>query len=412
MHAAARVFPANRQVFAQPEPSTVELGLYDRLAAVDGLVVVPQWPARGKSIDLVVTDAEGRRLAVEADGDQHHETNDGELIPEDIERQGLLEEAGWVFHRIRHSAFKEDADHEIGSLLAHLASQPPNPDLAARIRGDAVLEEVVRASDEPALASATPVAPITADGAAAGAARAQATAQPDPPEVVDAGGDGAAALDANEEEDGPPLRTDLHQMTGEQTEGFLDEIFEDAGGRSGGTATTEDAGDEKQEQQTVADRKRGAGESAAALGSEITTFAEVPLRRLALCVSAVVEERGELAEDDLVDAFSGYYAIEVPQKFHSLLNKFAWSAKGHHFIRRNDVTATWAPGEKEAHEIDPFGDWTFNGLVARTAELLPTAPEPTVFEQLLHEVYPTPSGRVPRIVTTIVGKAIYAVKHS
>jgi hypothetical protein len=35
----------------------------------------------------VITDSDGRRLAIEADGEQHHETSGGELIPEDIERR-------------------------------------------------------------------------------------------------------------------------------------------------------------------------------------------------------------------------------------------------------------------------------------------------------------------------------------
>jgi len=56
-----------------------------------------QWPSRGKQIDLVVTDRQGRRLAVEADGGQHHRTSTGDFIPEDLERQALLEEAGWSF---------------------------------------------------------------------------------------------------------------------------------------------------------------------------------------------------------------------------------------------------------------------------------------------------------------------------
>jgi hypothetical protein len=47
----------------------------------------------------------------------------------------------------------------------------------------------------------------------------------------------------------------------------------------------------------------------------------------------------------------------------------------------------------------------------RAKELLPTKPEKEVYEQLLHEIYPTPSGRVPRIVTTTAGKAIWQALH-
>ena len=38
---------------------------------------------------------------------------------------------------------------------------------------------------------------------------------------------------------------------------------------------------------------------------------------------------------------------------------------------------------------------------SRREGLLPIKPEKEIFEQLLHEIYPTPSGRVPRIVTII-----------
>ena len=61
--------------------SDFERDLYTMLARVDDLMVVPQWPTRGKSIDLVITDREGRRLAVEADGAQHHETDTGDAHP-------------------------------------------------------------------------------------------------------------------------------------------------------------------------------------------------------------------------------------------------------------------------------------------------------------------------------------------
>ena len=48
--------------------SDFEKQLYDHLALEAELQVVPQWPSRGKLIDLVITDREGRRLAIEADG--------------------------------------------------------------------------------------------------------------------------------------------------------------------------------------------------------------------------------------------------------------------------------------------------------------------------------------------------------
>ena len=82
------------------------------------------------------------------------------------------------------------------------------------------------------------------------------------------------------------------------------------------------------------------------------------------------------------------------------------------FIKLNQNEGTWLPGDEDAHEIEAFGDWTFNQIVERAEGLLRTQPEKQVYERLLGEVYPSPSGRVPKIVTTIVGKAIYAVQHS
>jgi hypothetical protein len=53
----------------------------------------PNGPGRNKLIDLVVTDREGRRLAIEADGDVWHQDIEGHALPEDLDRQALLEEA-------------------------------------------------------------------------------------------------------------------------------------------------------------------------------------------------------------------------------------------------------------------------------------------------------------------------------
>ena len=116
-----------------------------------------------------------------------------------------------------------------------------------------------------------------------------------------------------------------------------------------------------------------------------------------------------MKNDDLIETFADYYKVDVPPKLRSLVTKFAWSAKGHHFVEFDGTT--WTPGDAEAHEIANFGDWTFNTVVERAKELLPAKPEKEVYQQLLHEIYPTPSGRVPRIVTTIAGKAIRQALH-
>lgn len=117
--------------------SDFERQLHDLLVAQSGVQVVLQWPSRGKSIDLVLTDQQGRRLAVEADGSQHHETNQGELIPEDLDRQALLEEAGWTFCRVPYRDFVDDSDGVVATIMERLSEQPVNAELAG------VLEETV-----------------------------------------------------------------------------------------------------------------------------------------------------------------------------------------------------------------------------------------------------------------------------
>jgi len=71
-----------------------------------GYRVHAQWPVGSYRIDLVVegkaSGGEIRRVAIECDGDRYHPI---EKIPEDLERQAVLERLGWRFIRIRGSEF-------------------------------------------------------------------------------------------------------------------------------------------------------------------------------------------------------------------------------------------------------------------------------------------------------------------
>ena len=71
---------------------------------VAGYQVIPQWKVGSRRIDLVV-EGNGRRLAVECDGDRYHPI---EKLGEDMERQAVLERLGWIFVRIRGSVFFRD----------------------------------------------------------------------------------------------------------------------------------------------------------------------------------------------------------------------------------------------------------------------------------------------------------------
>ena len=74
-----------------------------RLLVAKGYRVRPQWAVGAYRIDMVV-EGNGRRLAVECDGERWHYNR----VEEDLARQALLERLGWKFVRIRGSTFYRD----------------------------------------------------------------------------------------------------------------------------------------------------------------------------------------------------------------------------------------------------------------------------------------------------------------
>ena len=92
-----------------------------------GYRVRPQWPVGAYRIDLVV-DGDGRRLAVECDGERWHTS---EQLQSDLERQAVLQRLGWVFARIRGSLFFRDPDRAMEPVIAkleHLGIEPLGTD--------------------------------------------------------------------------------------------------------------------------------------------------------------------------------------------------------------------------------------------------------------------------------------------
>lgn len=73
------------------------------LLASKGYRVHPQWQVGAYRIDLVV-EGNGKRLAIECDGERWHY----DKVEEDLARQALLERLGWTFVRIRGSTFYRD----------------------------------------------------------------------------------------------------------------------------------------------------------------------------------------------------------------------------------------------------------------------------------------------------------------
>ncbi len=96
--------------------SDFERDILGRLVAL-GYRVVPQVGSEGFRIDLVVEDFEGRRLAVECDGDGFHGP---ERWRDDMRRQRILERVGWRFWRCFASSFYRDPDSVMADLVATL----------------------------------------------------------------------------------------------------------------------------------------------------------------------------------------------------------------------------------------------------------------------------------------------------
>ncbi|MEW6663182.1 MAG: AAA domain-containing protein [Bacillota bacterium] len=87
-----------------------------------GYTVHSQVPCGPFRIDLVVQDSSGRRLAVECDGEFHHE-DDGYLRAEDYQRQDLIERAGWVVYRVPARHFYKYPDATLASVVSVLNQQ-------------------------------------------------------------------------------------------------------------------------------------------------------------------------------------------------------------------------------------------------------------------------------------------------
>jgi very-short-patch-repair endonuclease len=123
--------------------SAFEREVMRRLLAA-GYRVAPQWRVGAFRIDLVV-EGDGRRLAIECDGDRYHPL---EKLPEDMDRQSILERMGWIFTRIRGTEFLRNPERAMKPVIEKLqlleispidtrkdASQKvqPSPDLVDRV---------------------------------------------------------------------------------------------------------------------------------------------------------------------------------------------------------------------------------------------------------------------------------------
>lgn len=84
-----------------------------------GYHVIPQYEVNHYKIDLVVEGIAGK-LAIECDGERYHGP---EKFEDDMNRQQVLERAGWQFYRIRGRHYFKDKNGTINDLLDYLEKE-------------------------------------------------------------------------------------------------------------------------------------------------------------------------------------------------------------------------------------------------------------------------------------------------
>ena len=98
----------------------------------------------------MVVEGNGKRLAVECDGDRWHPQ---EKLEEDMARQAILERLGWRFVRIRGSQFFRNPEQAMAPLFARLHAldilpEAMLPDKSETIHGSELKARIVRRADE------------------------------------------------------------------------------------------------------------------------------------------------------------------------------------------------------------------------------------------------------------------------
>ena len=111
------------QVLRERCESGFELEMFDELVK-RGFRVEPQVKCGGFRIDFVVEGSEGRRLAIECDGDKFHGPGQWQ---DDMARQRVLQRAGWTFWRCFASSFvrrRQAVMSDLEQTLQNLSIEP------------------------------------------------------------------------------------------------------------------------------------------------------------------------------------------------------------------------------------------------------------------------------------------------
>ena len=144
----ARLMRALEEKEKRPQ-SNFEREVMKRLATA-GYRVTPHWRIGTFRIDLVV-EGGGKRLAIECDGDRYYAL---EKLPEDMDRQSVLERMGWIFTRIRSSEFLRSPVRAMKPVLEKLQMMeiPPTGSSAgaepAGIVSHDVIGRIIRRAEE------------------------------------------------------------------------------------------------------------------------------------------------------------------------------------------------------------------------------------------------------------------------
>ncbi len=100
-----------------------------------GYSVTQQYPACGFSIDMVVG-RDGDEVAVECDGEYWHHDEHGDLKIEDLERQAVLERAGWEFIRIPYRRWRELPEQQLKRIDEWFRNEPDDSEMVGEASVD------------------------------------------------------------------------------------------------------------------------------------------------------------------------------------------------------------------------------------------------------------------------------------